>query len=145
MFKHILLPSDGSPVSDAAVKKGIAFARETGARITAIYVIPEFHIVAIDPLMVIDTREEYVKDCEAHASRILSAIEAETREQGVSCQTLFLTSDHPHEAIIETARGKECDLICMASHGRKGMKGLLLGSETQKVLTHSQIPVLVYR
>lgn len=145
MFKHILIPSDGSPVSDTAVKKGIAFARETGARITAIHVIPQFHIVAIDPLMVIDTRDEYVKDCEAHASRILSAIEAQAREQGVPCQTLFLTSDYPHEAIIETARGKECDLICMASHGRKGMKGLLLGSETQKVLTHSQIPVLVYR
>lgn len=145
MFKHILIPSDGSPTSEIAVKKGIAFARETGARVTGVYVMPEFHVVAIDPLMVIDTREEYIKDCEARARKIVAAIEVEAREQGVPCQTVFLTSDHPHEAIIETARGKECDLICMASHGHKGVKGLLLGSETQKVLTHSQIPVLVYR
>lgn len=145
MFKHILIPSDGSATSEAAIKKGIAFAREIGARVTGIHVAPDFHVVAMDPLMVIDTREEYAKGCEARGRIILAAIEAEARERGVQCRTLSLTSDYPYEAIIETARGKECDLICMASHGHKGIKGLLLGSETQKVLTHSLIPVLVYR
>lgn len=145
MFKHILIPSDGSPTSDTAIRKGIAFARESGARVTGIHVVAKFHVVSIEPLMVVDTREQYVKDCEARGRKILAAIEAEAREQGVQCQTELLTSDYPYESIIETARGKECDLICMASHGHKGMKGVLLGSETQKVLTHSLIPVLVYR
>jgi nucleotide-binding universal stress UspA family protein len=95
--------------------------------------------------MLEDTREQFAQDAKAQARRLLAVIENAAKEAGVSCDTACTTSDQPYEAIIEIAKEKGCDLIAMASHGRKGVRGLLLGSETQKVLTHSLIPVLVFR
>jgi nucleotide-binding universal stress UspA family protein len=92
-----------------------------------------------------DTSEQYQKDSQAYAEQVLAKVQGAANEVGVSCTTLFMVNDHPYEAIVKAAKDKGCDLICMASHGRKGVKGLLLGSETQKVLTHTDIPVLVYR
>lgn len=145
MFKHILLPTDGSAMSDMATQKCIAFAKDAGADVTGIYAIPEFHVFAYQPGIVNDTPEQYREDSQAYARKVLARIEAAAAEAGVACSTLSVYNDHPYEAIVQTAKDKGSDLICMASHGRKGMKGILLGSETQKVLTHSATPVLVYR
>ena len=145
MFKHILLPTDGSQASELAVRQALAFAKSINAKVTGFYVMPEFHVFTYRTEMLEDTREEFAKDSKAHAEQYLGLIEKAAKQAGVSCQTASATSDHPYEAIIEAAQQRGCDLIAMASHGRRGVQGLLLGSETQKVLTHSRIPVLVYR
>jgi nucleotide-binding universal stress UspA family protein len=145
MFKHLLLPIDGSKLSEAAIQKGVEFAKSLNARITGFYVMPEYHILAYRTEMVEDTKEEFAKDCRVHADQFLAVVEKAAKAAGVACDTALATSDHPYEAIIKAARDRNCDLIMMASHGRRGVQGLLLGSETQKVLTHSKIPVLVYR
>ena len=93
--------------------------------------------------MLEDTREEFARDSNAHARRYLGVIERAAVEAGVPCETVLATSDDPYEAILRTAHDKGCDLIMMASHGRRGVRGLLLGSETHKVLTHTKLPVLV--
>lgn len=145
MFKHILFPTDGSAVSETARRKCLALAKEAGAQVTAIYAIPKFPIFVYSPDLITDTPEHYQKESEAHARKLLAAIENDARDAGVACTTIMVSSDHPYEEIVKAAREHNCDLICMASHGRKGVKGVLLGSETQKVLTHSDTPVLVYR
>jgi nucleotide-binding universal stress UspA family protein len=145
MFKHILLPTDGSRGSEKAIRRALELAKSTGAKVTAFHVIPKFHVFTYRTEMLEDTKEEYARDSRAHAQRYLAVIEKAAKQAGVSCETAYATSDHPYEAIIQTAKRKGCDLIAMASHGRRGVQGLLLGSETQKVLTHSKIAVLVYR
>jgi nucleotide-binding universal stress UspA family protein len=145
MFKHLLLPTDGSSLSNDAIEKGIRFARDVQARVTGIYVMPEFHTMTYRTEMLEDTESQFAADRRAHADQYLGAIHAAAKEAGVTCDSVSVISDHPFEAIIMTAEEKGCDLIVMASHGRRGVRGLLLGSETVKVLTHSKIPVLVYR
>ena len=147
MFKHILVPTDGSQLSQDAIKRAVAFARETGARITAFFAKPEYPVTYIGEGALIDptTPEKFAEMADQQASESLDFARAQCAEAGVECQTLSTTSDIPYEAIIEAAEQAGCDLIFMASHGRKGISGLLLGSETNKVLTHSKIPVLVYR
>lgn len=145
MFKQILLPTDGSAASEDAVRKGVQFAKETGAQVIGFHSIPEFHVFTYQTDMLEDTPEQYKKDSEAQALKLLAMIETTARDAGVSCQTFYTSSDHPYEAIINAAKEHQCDLIAMASHGRKGVRGVLMGSETQKVLTHSVIPVLVFR
>jgi nucleotide-binding universal stress UspA family protein len=144
MFKHILLPTDGSALSEAAIGKGIQFAKSIGARVTGFYALPEFHILTYRTEMLEDTREEFARDSSAHAEKYLAVISKLAKEAGVQWDIVRVTSDHPYEAIIQTAQDKGCDLIIMASHGRKGVRGLLLGSETHKVLMHSKLPVLVW-
>lgn len=145
MYKHILVPTDGSAASEAAVQSAVRFAKEIGARVTGIYVVPEFHLFTYKTEMLEDTREQFAKDSNEHAEKFLASIEGAARDMGVPFDTVKMVSDHPYEAIIQTARDLQCDLIAMASHGRRGVRGMLLGSETQKVLMHSAIPVLVYR
>ena len=145
MFKHLLLPTDGSPASASAAERGIQLAKGMQARVTGIYVMPEFHVMTYRAEALSDTRAQYAADSRAHADQYLSAIQGAAMKAGVTCHTVAATSDHPFEAIIRAAEELGCDLILMASHGRRGIRGLLLGSETQKVLTHSKIPVLVYR
>jgi nucleotide-binding universal stress UspA family protein len=145
MFKHILLPTDGSPLSDAAVAQCVQFARATGATITGFHAIPEFRVFTSRPEMLEDTKERFLEDSRAHAKEYLAVLESVAREAGVPCDTAVSVSDEPYREIIRIAEQKGCDLIAMASHGRKGIKGLLIGSETQKVLSHSQITVLVFR
>ncbi|CAN7759936.1 universal stress protein [Variovorax sp. LjRoot84] len=144
MFKHLLLPTDGSPSSNDAVMKGIQLAKSAQARVTGIYVMPEFHVLTYRTEMLEDTKQEFAADCRVHARQYLILIQEAASQAGVTCDTVSVTSDHPFEAIIKTADEKGCDLIVMASHGRRGVRALLLGSETHKVLTHSKIPVLVY-
>ncbi len=145
MFKHILLPTDGSAASESAILQGISLAREHKARVTGLYVKPTFHVLTYRTQMLEDTPEQYAKDVQEQTERFLSVITKAAQENGVPCDTTSVTSDYPYEAIIETADEKGCDLITMASHGHKGARGFLLGSETQKVLTHCKKPVLVLR
>ena len=145
MFKRILIPTDGSALSNRAVERGIDLAKGINAKITAVHVGTPFHVLAADSEALTDTREEYEAHIKRKGREILAAIEKSAKANGVSCDSSFVSSEHPYEAIIKAAKDKECDIIVMASHGRKGVKGVLLGSETQKVLTHSSIPVLVYR
>lgn len=145
MFKHILLPTDGSPLSEVAIKKGMQFAKSSGAQVTGIYVIDPFHLFSTGGEMLSDSKERYAEDSRAHARSSLSVIYAAAKENGVACDCITETSSHPYAVIVETAEKKGCDLIMMASHGRRGMQALLIGSETTKVLTHTKIPVLVLR
>ncbi len=145
MFRHILLPTDGSVQSQVAIRKGVHLARTLKARITGISVMPEPKFYWYQTDIIAQVKEETVKQHQVQANRNLAFIEKAAREAGVPCETLCERSDHPYAAIIRTAEKSACDLIMMASHGRRGVEGLLLGSETQKVLTHSKIPVLVCR
>lgn len=147
MFKHILVPTDGSELSQATARRAISFARETGARITLFFAKPEYPIAYFGEGALIDptTPEKFAELAEQQAAEYLGEVRKLCDEAGVECDAVSDTSDVPYEAIIEAADKAGCDLIFMASHGRRGISGLLLGSETNKVLTHSKIPVLVYR
>jgi nucleotide-binding universal stress UspA family protein len=145
MFKHILLPTDGSERSEAAIQKGIQFAKSINAKVTGFHVILPFHVFTTQSKMLEDTQEQYERESKAQAEQFLGVIKKAAEKAGVSCDTDYVTSDDPYKMIISAAEKRGCDLIMMASHGRRGVQGLLIGSETQKVLTHSKIPVLVFR
>jgi len=145
MFKHILLPTDGSKLSEVTIHKAVEFAKSIGAKVTGFHVMPQFHVFTYRTEMLEDTREEYARDSRAHANSYLGVVQEAAKRAGVACETVSAVSDSPYEAIIQAAQARGCDLIMMASHGRRGVQGVLLGSETHKVLTHSRIPVLVYR
>ncbi len=145
MFKHILIRTDGSAATHAAIHQCVVFARDAGARTTGIHVVPKYHLPGHSSATMIDCREETEAKNATLARRFLAEIGIAAREHSVPCQTLSAAHEHPYEAIIETARGRGCDLICVAAHGIKGEQGVLLGSETQKVLSHSALPMLVYR
>jgi len=147
MFKHILVPTDGSQFSQDAARQAVSFAKETGARVTAFYAKPPPPIPYYGEGIGynFEMPAKYNELTEKQAQEVLGFVETLCQQAGVSCEKLELTSDIPYEAIIEAATKSQCDLIFMASHGRRGISALLLGSETSKVLTHSKIPVLVYR
>jgi nucleotide-binding universal stress UspA family protein len=147
MFKHILVPTDGSELSRATAQRAITFAKENGARITAFYAKPEYPIAYFGEGALIDptTPDKFAEMADQQATEYLGEVTAWCTEAGVECSTIAATSDIPYEAIINAAETSGCDLIFMASHGRRGISGFLLGSETNKVLTHSKVPVLVYR
>lgn len=145
MFRHLLVAVDGSALSESAFRKALVFAQETQASITAMRACPDFHVTTYHTEMLTDTREQFEEAVIEDAGKYLERIAGEAATAGVPCDTSCEVNDHPYAAIIKTAEDKDCDLIVMASHGRRGVKGLLIGSETLKVLTHSRIPVLVYR
>lgn len=144
MFKHILLPTDGSPASEKAIRQCIPLAAESGARITALHVHPPFHMFTFNPDMLEDSVDNHETEATTRGAVHLQALLRAAREANVPCDTLEVSAEHPYEAIVQAAEEHHCDLIAMASHGHKGIKGLLLGSETQKVLTHARKPVLVF-
>jgi nucleotide-binding universal stress UspA family protein len=123
----------------------MTLARALGAKVSVLTVSLPFDNLALDPALVTSTAAEYEEECEARAEKTLGFARTEAAAAGVPCETLHLIRDHPYQAILDTARTKGCDLICMASHGRTGVAGLVLGSETNKVLTHGRVPVLVCR
>ena len=146
MFKHILLPTDGSSFSRDAARRAVSFAKESGSRITAFYAMREQASHGFGGVeMPFPPPSENVVHEANEARLILEFVVNLCREAGVQCDTLTLSSNAVHEAIIEAATRCGCDLIFMASHGRRGLSALLLGSETTKVLTHTRIPVLAYR
>ncbi|WP_036258934.1 universal stress protein [Methylocapsa aurea] len=145
MYKNILLPTDGSDLSKNAVQHGIQLAKAVKAKVTSVTIITPSQLFMLEPEIVTETPEDYMKHMVNFASKCLDQVKAAALAEGVSCDVLYLEHDSPYEAIIETANNQHCDLIVMASHGRRGISAIVLGSETVKVLTHSTIPVLVYR
>jgi len=147
MFKHLLLPTDGSKLSNRAVRLGIRFAGRMKARVTALHVVPAFRAIADEGFASLSPalRKRLDDQARARATKLLDAIARDARSRKVRCATLAVANDLAYQEIIETARKKKCDLILMASHGRRGLSSLLLGSETAKVLLHSKVPVLVVR
>ena len=145
MYKHILLPTDGSELSAKAVRDGLQFAKEIGARVTALHVTPPFYPSELTPSALTAHAHEHEVKSQESVRRALGAAEEAARAAGVPCTAVHRVGDGPFEEIIHVADESGCDLIFMASHGRRGVKAMLLGSETNKVLTHSKIPVLVTR
>jgi nucleotide-binding universal stress UspA family protein len=145
MFKHLLVATDGSQLSDKAGLNAVQLAKSLSARLTAITVSIPFHVFATDAVMVTDTKHGYNKDCKRRAEKYLGVIKTASESSGLSFEGIHVFHDHPYAAIIDTAAKKGCDVICMASHGRRGIAALVLGSETIKVLTHSKVPVVVWR
>jgi nucleotide-binding universal stress UspA family protein len=146
MYKHILVPTDGSTLSLKAARAAAGLATQLKARMTAIYVMPPFSPPMSAEGVVFHaaySTSEYEKGMRKNAEKALAKVVAAAGK--VHCATYAVFHVNPWEAIIKAAASKKCDLIVMASHGRKGLAGLLLGSETQKVLTHSKTPVLVCR
>jgi len=145
MYQHILVPTDGSDLSGRAVGEAVAFARSVGARITALTVSPPFQLDGYEPFLVTVTPTQHERAHETRAREVLGDVRSRASAAGVPCEVVAVVNDAPWQAIIEIAQRQGCDLVFMASHGRRGMAGMLLGSETQRVLTHCKIPVLVYR
>ena len=138
MYTHILIPTDGSELAGKGVQHGVALAKRIGAKVTILTVLPPDMITADREVM--EIRKERTQK---HAEEVLGAVAMQTA--GVACETIQVEHVDPYQAIIDTADSKGCDLIVMASHGRRGISAIVLGSETVKVLTHCKIPVLVYR
>lgn len=147
VYKHILLPSDGSPLAQKAVEAGIELARSLGARVTAFTAVPEYRTPGQSELMSghAISLAAYEEQARRAAESILRPIVERARAAGVDCDSDYAQSEHPHAAIVLAAEAHACDLIFMASHRRRGLSALVHGSETQGVLTRSTIPTLVYR
>ena len=144
MFKNILVPTDGSDLAAKAVEQAILFAKETGAKITAVTVTEPSNLISVSPTQLY-TPIEYQKHARAYAETVLGTVSDAAKSAGVACDTLHVAHEQVYQALIEAAEARKCDLVVMASHGRRGVSAVVLGSETVKVLTHSKIPVLVYR
>jgi nucleotide-binding universal stress UspA family protein len=145
MFKKVLVPTDGSALSASAVEHAFAFANEIGAEVVVLTVTEPFHIFALSAEQVEETPASFQHEVHRRAGLLLSDAQNKADARGVRCSTMQAENEHPHQAIIDAAEDTGCDLIIMASHGRRGVSALLLGSVTVKVLTHSKLPVLVYR
>ncbi len=145
MYKNVLIPTDGSELAGKAVRHGIALAKEIGAKITVLTATTPFRVLTFEMQMLDDTADQHKKRMQDYALKTLGAVAETAKAAGVACDTVHVEHEHPYQAVIDTAKSKGCDLIVMASHGRRGISAIVLGSETVKVLTHSKIPVLVYR
>jgi len=145
MYQHILIPTDGSELSELALREGMALAKALGARVTALTVMTPFHVFTSNPGMIADTATQYRRDVEALANQYLAVAKNIAQVAAVPCDLVQVEHEHPYRAIIETAQSRGCDVIEMASHGRRGISAIVLGSETVKVLTHSTVPVIVCR
>ena len=148
MYKHILVPTDGSALSGKAVKQAVALAKSLGAKITALHVSHEYRAMMDEGFAVpayATFRKRFEEESAKRSKALLQGINSSAKAAGVECNGIAVANNLPYEAIIKQAKKAKCDLIMMASHGRKGLSSILLGSETAKVLTHSTIPVLVVR
>ena len=148
MFTNILIPTDGSELSVQAGHRAIELAKSLKAKTTLVLVSPTFRQLMdegfVGPMINVRKRD-WEKGVAERARLVLDAVAAEAKDAGVKCETVHVYRDSPYAAIIDTAKKSGCDLIVMGSHGYRGFKQLMLGSETMRVLSHSKIPVLVYR
>ena len=144
MYQRILVPTDGSDLSKKAVQTAVSLARLSGAQLRAISVKEPFPYSALSEMQPVPPQEFYDAQDRLATSRVQAVLDA-AQAAGLTCKGHTVEALHPWEAILDYARSEAADLIVMASHGRRGLNALLLGSETQKVLTHSSLPVLVVR
>ena len=142
MFKHILIPTDGTEISERTLRQGLDFARETGAEVTLLTCSLPVRAFGAEALL---DEKRYVAATAGLAKDRLDAGAQYARENGVKATLRHVYEEHPADAIVATAANQHCDLVIMASHGRRGLEGLLIGSETRKVLARSKLPVLVCR
>jgi nucleotide-binding universal stress UspA family protein len=147
MFRNILVPTDGSALSRKAIKRAVQLAKEQKGRVTGYYVGPAWNPRLRDDSIAyrMPSPEEHAASVKKTATRVLNVVRTEAAKAGVPCTTAYGTDDFPYMKIVEAANRNRCDLILMATHGRRGISRLLLGSETSKVLAHSKVPVLVCR
>lgn len=148
MFKHLLVPTDGSRLAAKGIKAGVRLAKALGARVTGIYVVQPYMPTVYGEAAVYSTGyspKEYKQIVEKAARKALSVVEIEAEVAGVPCMTRIVADTPPWAGILKAAAQRKCDAIVIASHGRGAVGGLLLGSETQRVLAHSKIPVVVIR
>jgi nucleotide-binding universal stress UspA family protein len=145
MYKHILIATDGSKLSAIAIEGALSLAHALGSKVTILTVIEPFRLLSVESEQIARTRDEFDRYARDEAGAHLAEAERRAHAMGVPCELVQVKNDHPYEAIIAAARAGKCDLIAMASHGRSGVSAVVLGSETAKVLTHSRIPVLVFR
>jgi nucleotide-binding universal stress UspA family protein len=146
MYKNILVAVDGGDLSINALTQAIGLAKALGAKITVLNVTPRWSAGAAGgDVAVMHPAEAHEASIAEAAQQLLSKAAAKVQSAGVPCDTAHASDAHPYRAILDTASAKGCDLIVMGSHARRGIAGLLLGSETQKTLTYGKIPVLVYR
>lgn len=145
MYRHILLPTDGSPAAARAAESGIALAKTCGARITAMVAIDSFQTFGLAPDQFGLSEAQDTSRARAHAQSVLDAIAAQAKSAGVPCDTVMREADQTHAAIIDAATAAGCDLIVIGSHGRRGLDALVLGSVAQKLLSRATLPVLVVR
>jgi len=145
MYKHILVPTDGSALASKAVDSAIAFAAEVGARVTGYYAIEDMSMHHVGAHLTKDLIEEFERRSKAAAEEHASGPKERAKAAGVDYDWQVSKVSQPHEGIIEAARDSGSDVIFMASHGHRGLTGMIVGSVTQKVLSHSKIPVMVFR
>ena len=147
MFQHLLVATDGSKLSAKAVSHALGLARALGAKLTAFYASPEYPFPGYSEasIYIPMSRKEYAAACKKEADHILNPIAAKATSAGVEFNAVHSIALIPWQAILAGAKKHKCDAIVMASHGRRGVSALLLGSETQKVLTHTKVPVIVVR
>lgn len=147
MYKHILIPTDGSPQSRKAIREGIALAKTLGARVTGFYSPEQYEVLAygeyFPPNLI--SKSEWAKRSKQTAEKYLAPLEKAAKAADVAYQGYYKESIAPWQAIVDAAQKKKCDLIFMASHGRTGLPGIVLGSQAAKVLSHSTMPVLVHK
>lgn len=145
MFQHILIPTDGSLLSVAALDSGLRFAHDSGARVTVVVVTEPFTVLSNEARKIGISQDDHEREVKAAATGHLAEAARKAGALGVRCETVQVENEHPYRGIIETATDRGCDLITMASHARRGIAALVLSSETVNVMTHSAIPLLVYR
>jgi len=145
MYKNILIPTDGTDLSRKAIYHGIELARSMDAKVTGLNISLPWTTIAIGEIVSAIPEADYIEAHKSFGEEALQIISDTANAAGVTCNVVHVFHNHPYQAILETARDEKCDLICMASHGRRGLEGLILGSETVKVLTHCNVPVLVYK
>jgi len=150
MYRHILIPTDGSELAENAVTNGLSLAKTVGAKVTVIIVQDPFDWLSVPETRASQRRHlenlaKHREQVEEHAASVLSRAADAAKQAGVPCDTMQVENPQPYKAIITAASDRGCDLIVMASHGRGGLSAIVLGSVTNKVLTHTKIPVLVYR
>ena len=145
MYQHLLIATDGSELAGKAVAQGLALAKQLGAKVTAVTVTEPFLSMVAGEAVYPTLIDDYDKAMEAGARRILASVRDGAEKNGIAFEGVFLKDHYPAEGIVETAKARACDLIVMASHGRRGVAKLLMGSQAAKVLAYSPIAVLVCR
>jgi nucleotide-binding universal stress UspA family protein len=145
MYAHILIATDGSELADRAVEQGLKLGKTLGSRVTAVTVTEPWTAAVSGEWAVAFPVEEYEKAAAANAQKILARVQEAASRIGMPCETVHVKDQFPAEGIVEEAKTRGCDLIVMASHGRRGIAKFVLGSQATRVLTHSTVPMLICR